>query len=128
MCIFFVFLSIPKNCISHCSATNARQKTVFFENLFMIGFHIGAVKTGRVTLKNLQILTGKDFKTGRVTLKNLQILTGKDFQIPAHADVKRHWIGIGSNKRHLMMLLNIMCSIDVDAVQLHCQHSVRKLG
>ena len=26
------------------------------------------------------------------------------------------------------MLLNILYSIDVDAVQLHCQHSVRKLG
>ena len=35
-------------------------------------------------------------KTGRVTLKNLQILTDKDCQIPAHVDVKRHWIGIGS--------------------------------
>ena len=39
-----VFKSISKNGISHCSATNARQKTVFFENLFMIGFHIGAVE------------------------------------------------------------------------------------
>ena len=39
-------------------------------------------------------------KTGRVALKNLQILIVKDFQIPAHAEVKRHWIGVGSNKRH----------------------------
>ena len=44
----------PENRISHCPATNARQKTVFFENLFVVGFHQGAFKTGRVTLKNLQ--------------------------------------------------------------------------
>ena len=38
----------------------------------------------------------------RVTLKNVQIFTGKYFQIhePANADVKQHYIGIGSNKRH----------------------------
>ena len=33
-------------------------------------------------------------------MKNLQIVIGNDCQIPAHADVKQHWIGIGSNKRH----------------------------
>ena len=49
----------------------------------MIGFHLGAVEN----------------RKGHS--ENLQILTGKDCQIPAHADVKRHWIGIGSNKEVL---------------------------
>ena len=40
----FVFKSISKNRISHCSATNGRQKTIFFENLFVIGFHLGTVE------------------------------------------------------------------------------------
>ena len=82
MCKIFVFKSISKNRISHCSETNAQQKTVFFENLFVIGFHLRAVEN----------------RKGH--LKNLQIPTIKDCQIPAHADVKRHWIGIGSNRRH----------------------------
>ena len=41
---FFVFKSISKSHISHCSATNVSQKTVFFENLFVIGFHLEAVE------------------------------------------------------------------------------------
>ena len=44
MCKIFVFKIISQNHISHCSATNASQKTVFFENLFVIGFHLGAVE------------------------------------------------------------------------------------
>ena len=70
MCNFLFFVSISKNRISHCSATIARQKTVFFENLFVIGFHLGAVKNRK----------GHSEK--------LANYTGKDFQIPAHADVK----------------------------------------
>ena len=79
MCKIFVLKLISKNRISHCSATIARQKTVFFENLFVIRFHLGAIEN----------------RKGHS--ENLQILTGKDFQIPAHADVKRHWISIVSN-------------------------------
>ena len=41
--------------------------------------------------------------------KNLQILTGKDCQIPARTDVKRHWIGIGSNHRIYIRFRCCLC-------------------
>ena len=82
MRIFLFSNRFPKTAYRTVQQPIPEKKTVFFENLFVLGLHLGAVKTGRVTLKNLQILTGKDF------------------QILAHADVKRHWIGIVSNKRH----------------------------
>ena len=40
-------------------------------------------------------------KTGRLTLKNTQIFANESRHISAHANVKRHVIGIGSNKRLL---------------------------
>ena len=56
----------------HTVQQSMPDRKQYISKIFVIGFHLGAVKN----------------RKGHY-LKNLQILTGKDFQIPAHADVKR---------------------------------------
>ena len=79
--LIFAFPNLfSKKHILHSSATAAWRKTVFFKTLLMKEFRQGLSKT----LINII----------RVTVENVHIFIDKDCQIPVHADMEQHYMGM----------------------------------